>query len=153
MGTLPEYGRTKRLDGKPDRRFRENGSQRGNGRKKLENALPNCPPQHREMINKKFHRFMRGAMRRDISFELTHWDTYNLIIQPCLYCKASNKLPKTNGIDRLDSKLGYTTANSVPCCKWCNYAKNSMSVAEFKTFIIRLYKGFIGPLMGELPND
>ena len=37
-----------------------------------------------------------------------------------------------NGIDRLDSSLGYTKDNIVTCCKICNYAKNKMKFEDFK---------------------
>jgi hypothetical protein len=43
-----------------------------------------------------------------------------------------------NGIDRLDNALGYTTANSVPCCKPCNQAKNDRSVDEFRDWACAL---------------
>ena len=33
--------------------------------------------------------------------------------------------------DRVDSSLGYTVSNCVPCCKYCNQAKNDRSVSEF----------------------
>ena len=36
-----------------------------------------------------------------------------------------------NGVDRLDSEVGYTTENCVPACKAANMAKQSLSEAEF----------------------
>ena len=35
------------------------------------------------------------------------------------------------GIDRLDSKIGYTEENCVPCCKKCNWMKKDMNVNEW----------------------
>lgn len=40
-----------------------------------------------------------------------------------------------NGIDRIDSDIGYTVENSVSCCKICNYAKNDMSDIDFYNWI------------------
>ena len=45
-----------------------------------------------------------------------------------------------NGIDRVDSSLGYTKENSVPCCEICNKAKRDMSYVEFINYLERIYK-------------
>lgn len=79
--------------------------------------------------------------------------------QPCLYCGISpfieiidrcniinaDKDVKifANGIDRVNSDLGYVSNNCVSCCKHCNTAKNTMTDSEFKDWIIRLYKNYI----------
>jgi uncharacterized metal-binding protein len=39
----------------------------------------------------------------------------------------------------LDSSLGYTKINSVPCCKVCNIAKHNLSVPEFLNHIKRIF--------------
>jgi hypothetical protein len=36
-----------------------------------------------------------------------------------------------NGIDRVDSKFGYTIENSVTCCALCNYTKNDTPYPEW----------------------
>lgn len=43
-----------------------------------------------------------------------------------------------NGIDRLDSKLGYTLDNCVPCCVICNRAKLDHSVSDFYAWVNRV---------------
>lgn len=48
-----------------------------------------------------------------------------------------------NGIDRVDSMIGYTTNNTVPCCKHCNTAKNTMTDNEFKDWVMRVYEYYI----------
>lgn len=37
----------------------------------------------------------------------------------CIYCDHY----MASGLDRIDSMLGYTDANTVPCCTLCNFAK------------------------------
>ena len=69
--------------------------------------------------------------------------------EPCYYCGAikdsfvkdrrSDFILKYNGLDRLDSSKGYTDENTVAACKWCNIAKNKMSIDEFTNFIICLH--------------
>lgn len=57
--------------------------------------------------------------------------------------KEGKKLSETkiniNGLDRIDSSKGYTSENTVTCCKYCNTAKNTMSVDEFMEWIKRIY--------------
>jgi hypothetical protein len=54
--------------------------------------------------------------------------------------KTSDTIVRYNGIDRIDSKGGYTKGNMVACCKYCNTAKNIMSQSEFMAFIERVYE-------------
>ena len=54
--------------------------------------------------------------------------------------RLSDEILKINGIDRVDSSIGYTKENSVTCCKYCNFAKNTMSEDEFYKWIKRVYE-------------
>lgn len=96
-------------------------------------------------------RYKKGAQDRGLSWELTREDAVKLFQMPCYYCKAApinavpcdrshKRLPTLyNGIDRVDNSIGYTSANVVPCCKHCNFAKRFMTVAEFKAWIIQVH--------------
>lgn len=90
------------------------------------------------------------------SIEVISFEKYvNLISQPCFYCGSvgSNTLRrsrffvdlKCNGIDRIDSNIGYIESNVVSCCKYCNSAKNNMTVQEFQDWIQRVYSHYIKP--------
>ncbi len=91
------------------------------------------------------------------------WNAWNLTIdefaflikQPCHYCwlEKSNYLKDIkwwkkitdfilyyNWLDRVDSNWLYTKNNVVPCCKYCNMAKNDMSKDEFLSHIKRIYE-------------
>ncbi len=48
-----------------------------------------------------------------------------------------------NGIDRINSNIGYIEGNIVPCCKHCNTAKNTMSDSEFREWIKKIYAHYI----------
>lgn len=80
---------------------------------------------------------------------------------PCFYCKSkfsreiqdrrnetkgdglvSDTVVRCNGIDRIDSKIGYTSKNTVSCCKYCNTAKNTMSQDDFAKWIEMAYINF-----------
>ena len=58
--------------------------------------------------------------------------------------KLSDVILKCNGVDRINSNIGYTEENTVPCCKYCNTAKNTMTQNEFKMWIKRVYKHYVG---------
>ena len=54
--------------------------------------------------------------------------------------RLSDEILKINGIDRIDSNVGYTKENSVSCCKYCNFAKHTMSEDDFYKWIRRVYE-------------
>ena len=54
--------------------------------------------------------------------------------------RLSDHVLKCNGIDRVDSSKGYTLENSVPCCKYCNIAKHTMTSTEFYAWVRRVYE-------------
>jgi len=45
-----------------------------------------------------------------------------------------------NGIDRVDSSVGYIVSNCVSCCERCNKSKLDISLTEFQAWIDRLIK-------------
>lgn len=44
-----------------------------------------------------------------------------------------------NGLDRIDSSIGHTENNVVPCCWDCNTSKNDMTFEKFIEHIERMY--------------
>lgn len=53
--------------------------------------------------------------------------------------KFSDHILLINGIDRIDPSKGYTSANSVPCCSKCNFAKHTMQEQEFFDWVEMVY--------------
>lgn len=58
-----------------------------------------------------------------------------LLSQACHYCNAPAR-----SIDRLNSEIGYTPDNSVPCCTQCNLMKNIYTEQSFLSKIEEIYK-------------
>lgn len=112
--------------------------------KLLERTLPSGIASFNALIND----YLQCAKKRDILFELSPEECNNLFKGICFYCGLEpESIKKTasntgdyiyNGIDRINSKIGYTIENSVSCCKRCNYAKREMSLEEFKNWINRI---------------
>ncbi len=117
----------------------------------------------------QWFRYLKQAARtRNIYFYLTDEYIKNICTQNCSYCGVSpkkwegskknylsgcaNKKTKTpdlifaeskvlflNGIDRIDSSLGYIVDNTQPCCTSCNLAKLNRSDKDFRLWIVMCY--------------
>ena len=96
-------------------------------------------------FNDLFGRYKRTAVRKNLKFELSKDMCRSLFKDVCHYCteppKKIYKLPRYrqgftyNGIDRLDSNLGYIPYNVVSCCSFCNYKKGSKLYVDFLSWI------------------
>ena len=75
-------------------------------------------------INQSFSSYIKDAKRRNIDFHLSKELFCNIIEKNCHYCGEINEEKKFNGIDRMESTLGYSVENCVSCCSLCNYLKN-----------------------------
>ena len=86
--------------------------------------------------------------RRGIDWSLSKQETVEVIVNNCDYCgtppdRLYKGVHRYHGLDRIDSSLPYTKDNVVACCKTCNFAKNSLSVDEFKQWLERAYNHLI----------
>ena len=109
-------------------------------------------------ISHLFSRCRSNAKSRNHQFSITREDFERIIIGNCAYCGKEPavfnpycrkgekicRIPgrhtsdtvdrswiKANGIDRVDSAIGYTLANSVACCPECNISKNDRTTKDF----------------------
>lgn len=84
--------------------------------------------------------YKRNAGKRSLEWALSE-DCFRSMTQcACHWCgvtpsqvvkEQSGDIFIYNGVDRLDSSLGYIPENCVSCCGRCNAAKSDMSVSEF----------------------
>lgn len=101
----------------------------------------------KEVVSKvKFDHYKNSAKSRGLPWDLTLDYFTELLFERCFYCrvdpcllvKASIHSLKINGVDRMDSSLGYSMENCVSCCYVCNRAKGNMSVSDFFSWFKRL---------------
>ena len=106
----------------------------------------------KRLLNSYWH----GAKARGLPFELSDEQIKELVLQNCTYCgqAPSGVRPGSkgrhekhgrfvaNGIDRLDSTIGYTVANCVPCCTQCNRAKSDLAQAAWLEWLTRIKENF-----------
>lgn len=81
--------------------------------------------------------------RRGFEFGFTTYQAAKMLLAECYYCghvpETSNPASNPyNGIDRLDSALGYMPDNVVTACRKCNVAKHVLSEVEFLDLVKRI---------------
>lgn len=98
------------------------------------------PEGTRVEINTLISIYKSNARKRGISFDLTYAQFETLVDGECYFCgdTGGNTLRKRSysdysytGIDRVDNSIGYIPSNCIPCCSWCNRAKNNGTLANF----------------------
>lgn len=78
-----------------------------------------------------FAKYRGRTIREGMSFELMKEEYEYLRQQPCVYCHRPTTKMHHNGIDRIDSSIGYIRSNCVTCCGGCNVAKGKKNPEEF----------------------
>lgn len=121
--------------------------------------------EHGEASKRKlFREYKKQAKVRKLKYELSLDDFTKLTSGNCHYCNgepqqsymatSGPRINKSgtiivghgfgpyvyNGIDRLDSNIGYILDNCVSCCKRCNYMKYTQTVEEFLDHVAKIYK-------------
>jgi hypothetical protein len=95
-----------------------------------------------------FLQYQHSAVSRGYIWDLQEEVFMEMTSQPCHYCNSQPEqlhrfrggVYAYNGIDRMDSGLGYTEANVVTACGICNRAKQTMSYDDFWKWIERVAK-------------
>lgn len=91
--------------------------------------------QFKNILPQKYHGYVKRANIKGLEFEMT-LNLFNKIISmPCSYCGVII----SNGVDRINSKAGYTDNNIQPCCGVCNLLKNTKSHEIFIEHIEKIY--------------
>lgn len=112
--------------------------------------ITNQKPVGQAAINNYYKCYKSSAKYRKIEFNLSKEDFTKLIFQNCYYCgiipskvhpasstRNINGRILVNGIDRINSKLGYNHENCRSCCEQCNRAKLDYTEKEFDDWLYR----------------
>ena len=117
----------------------------------------NLLPLGESSFNYLYSYYTRNALRRGLEFSLTNEEFREFTQKSCFYCgkppamrvkRDSGNGGKTNGsythngVDRMNSKIGYVLNNCVSCCKICNRAKRDMDIQDFIEWIEGLRNGY-----------
>jgi hypothetical protein len=83
---------------------------------------------YKQKTKSSYNLYKHGATERSIEFHLSEEQFVSMSRMPCYLCGYVN--PKGNGIDRVDSSLGYETSNCKPCCWSCNISKSDFKLTS-----------------------
>ena len=121
-----------------------------------ETAVAKTLPNNKALINRILRSYKKGAAEREFEFSLSLGRFKELIKQDCFYCGEKPRFMtgdmryvaegdkfERNGIDRVNSKLGYIEDNVVSCCTSCNVAKLDKSKEEFVAWVKTLYENLV----------
>lgn len=94
-----------------------------------------------------YGRYRQSAQKKGRDFALTLEAFKSFALADCHYCGAAPRpvaqdtayRTSYNGVDRVDSSMGYSIDNCVTCCSTCNIAKSDMSVVEFYDWMSRAH--------------
>lgn len=101
-------------------------------------------------IKRAYKYIKKYAINRGKTFSLTLKQYEKICFKNCIYCDAkpsnlytkSNTLYKFIGLDRVDSSIGYTKNNVVPCCIICNRMKNNLNLGNWLKHMKKILKTF-----------
>lgn len=109
-------------------------------------------PEGESSFNAIYSSYIDRAKRKNFEFSLTKEEFRNITSKNCFFCgvepkqiyykgkRHNNGHYLHNGIDRIDSSIGYVKNNILPCCEICNKAKRDLPMSEFLVWIDRLVK-------------
>jgi len=107
-------------------------------------------PEGQSAKNELFYQYKRSAKKRNLDWNLTEEQFFDIVTGNCYYCDSSLDNTKRGqgktsgdfkytGIDRFNNSIGYTKDNCVACCWMCNNMKSSYTNIEFINKIIQIY--------------
>ena len=118
---------------------------KGNGRKPTTDVA----------INVFMSIYKTGAKERGLEWSISNEEFKEITSKNCFYCNSEPIIQKSleryyhesiserillNGIDRVDSTLGYTFDNCVACCTMCNRMKLDYTKNDFLNHISKIFK-------------
>ena len=87
--------------------------------------------EYKKSPHNRYKSYRNNARKKERNFDFSENDFIEFTKQPCVYCGEYSDTydgELFNGIDRIDSDLGYSIDNCVPCCAICNRMKMDMCV-------------------------
>lgn len=90
--------------------------------------------EYKKAPHTRYKNYQRNAKTKDRNFDISEDEFVEISKLPCVYCgeysDTYNGEP-FSGVDRVDSNLGYSIDNCVPCCTTCNRMKLDLDVNDW----------------------
>jgi hypothetical protein len=97
------------------------------------------PDYFRNYTSCNYTKYKRQSGERNIEFSLSEIEFYNIIQNDCYLCGKIISGSHNNGIDRIDSNIGYFYNNCKSCCGTCNYLKNNYQLYNLLNKMLNIY--------------
>ncbi len=145
-GTIKVIRKDGLFDSRENRRIKSCGCKRNHNR-----ATKTRKPD--SMYSALYNTCKVQAKHRNIEFDLLKEEHSGIVKQDCHYCGSPPTLGQVNGkngkkigvpvpyngIDRIDSTIGYINENCVPCCEMCNKMKMGSTVEDFMRKVLEIH--------------
>ena len=98
----------------------------------------NCLKYHPK---KRYDHYKSNAKGRGLCFDISIDEFRNITSKPCVYCGEFSTYFNNlgiNGIDRINSSVGYVSNNVIPCCETCNKMKSDYDVNKWIDKVIKI---------------
>lgn len=97
----------------------------------------------KELNTKAYEIYKYSAKKRNLEFSISLEQLTQLVKGKCYYCDFEPRKytdSVRNGIDRIDSSMGYTVKNTLSCCSTCNMMKGKLTHDTFLDKIKTIYQ-------------
>lgn len=101
--------------------------------------------EYKKSPHTRYQTYKRNAKHKNRNFDLSEEEFTEMTKLPCVYCGDYSDTYNGelfNGIDRIDSSLGYSMDNCVPCCATCNRMKLDLSVDDWMNKIQQIIEHY-----------
>ena len=99
----------------------------------------NLYPNSFKHYNPIYSKYISSAKARKLEFKIDKSIFTIITNNPCYLCGKLNTEYHQNGLDRINSLIGYLENNVYSCCGNCNYMKNNYSYKEFMDKCLSIY--------------
>lgn len=97
--------------------------------------------EYKKSPHNRYITYQSNAKHKDRNFNLSEDEFVKMSQQPCVYCGGYSDTyngEQFNGIDRIDSSLGYSIDNCVSCCATCNRMKMDLNVNDWISKMVQI---------------
>ena len=101
------------------------------------NVYPDCFANH---MSGSYSSYKDRADKKGLLFTITPNEFESIKNRNCFMCGKNNSEFHKNGVDRMDSNMGYIIDNLKPCCAECNYMKKAFDFSELLNKFAMIYE-------------
>ena len=86
-----------------------------------------------------YESYILSSEQKRLEFNIEEYVFDKITISPCYVCGKKPTINHYNGLDRINSAVGYIENNVYSCCANCNYMKSNYSYKQFMDKCLLIY--------------